>query len=316
MAKTFFSYKCLDSELIDNLRFGRTEFVLFDGSERKIDYKGVEGTANSYYINDNSGAWSPSDVDLKIEGSFSFSNGLSILFDEKKGVLGDKGTLGIACDWIANQSSVRGTFLIDSPINKNSSVKKYNYSFVFPKGIVRGEVLFSFYFYVYSKDEKTKNLPSFIANEKGIKLGEFFSFELFFDGNGSTFPVLDYDGNSGDPLWKLTLDISDPCEETITEKNCCLHINRAHKAYEDLMGKRQGGLDSYLHKEVMASAIQMLIEYSFSIEPELKEQVAKGERFNFGTIAYCISRFHNDLGIKTTSPPQILAESIREYLEG
>ena len=252
---------------------------------------------------------------MKITGSFKFSNSLSILFDTKKGVLGDKGTVGIACDWIAKQSSTRDTILIGSPIQKNTFSNYFNYTFDFPKGTIRGEVVFSFYFYVYSKDSQTQQLPLFIANDKGIRLGEFFSFTLYFDGNGSLFPVVDFDGNPGDPLWKMTLDFSDPSGETLSEETCCLHINRLHKAYDELMGKKQGGSDSFLFKEVMASAIQLLIEYSLLRDPELKKQIDNGESFVFGTIAYYISRFHNDLGIKTTSPPHTLAESLREYLE-
>lgn len=300
--------------MIEQLGFIWKPFDLFDGYKNKIDLGCVEGAPFTYFVNDR-GNWSPSDDDLIIEGAFKFSNSLSSLFDTKSGVLGRKGTAGIACDWIAKQSSVRNTVLIDSSIQKDTSQCEFKYSIAFPKGTVRGEVVFSFYFYVYSKDSETIGLPPFIANEKGIRLGDFFSFTLFFDGNGSQFPVVDYDGNPGDPLWKITLDFSDPLSETLSEKTCCLHINRTHRAYEDLMGKRQGGSDSFLFKEVMASAIQLLIEYSLSKDPELREQIDNGESFDFGTIAYYISRFHNGLGIKTTSPPQTLAESLREYLE-
>ena len=314
MANSFFSYKSLDSEMIEQLGFIWKPFDLSDNLGNTIDTGCVDGVPYTYFVNDR-GNWSPTDDDLRIEGSFKFSNDLTNLFDTKKGVLGDNGTAGIACDWIAKQTSVRNTVLIESPIRKDSSLKEFNYSFVFPKGTLRGEVLFSFYFYVYSIDSTTPGLPSFIANEKGVRLGEFFSFTLFIDGNGSLFPVVDYDGNPGDPLWRMTLDFSDPLSETLSEKTCCLHINRTHKAYEDLMGKRQGGSDSFLFKEVMASAIQLLIEYSLSKDSELRKLIDTGESFDYGTIAYYISRFQNSLGIKTTSPPQTLAESLREYLE-
>lgn len=316
MTKSFFTYKSLDSgKLSDLFKVGRKTIILYDGSGRMMNSKESDGDSTTYFVDDTTGAWSPEDDNLRIEGTFSFNNNPSLLFDTENGILGDNGTAGIACDWIAKQSSVRGTFLLNSPIRKNSSPKEFKYSFVFPKGIIKGEVLFSFYFYVFSKDTRTLKLPAYIANEEGIRLGEFYSFSLFFDGDGSLFPVVDYDGNPGDPLWKMTFEFNDPAGEILSENTCCLHINRAHKAYDDLMGKRQGGSDSFLFKEIMASAIQLLIENAFLKDPDLKKHIDEGERFDIGTIAFCISRFQNDLGIKTTSPPEILAASIREYLE-
>lgn len=315
MSKSLYSFKFLSEDLIQDLAASFSFERFSDENGREISYCLADSGNNCFRIDDKSGDWNPEEHDINIYGQLYFERGLSFLFDQEQGVVGRNGKIGIACEWFVKQTGIRGAFQIDSTISINRLSDSYEFSFCFPRGIIRGDVLFSFVFFIREKDLSLgKN--NFIANEVGTVLGSFLTVDIYFEGNGSLFPVMDFEGVLGDPLWRFIYNSSDPRSDYLIEKNCCLMINTNHPGYAELMKKGARGKNSYLLTDVMSSAIQLLIESALNADATLKNAIEDGEDFDFGTIAYCIKYFSETLRIDVSGTPTRLAESIREYIEG
>lgn len=223
------------------------------------------------------GVWSADKFNLRLKRTVALKN-FKKLFGAD-GIACKNATLGVSVIWTSPDSRQRGSkpiMEIHAPAEMSSETQDHSFlegelEIEFPRARLRGEIDFSIVLYI-SKAGTPAEDENHLANEEGFVLGEFDSFILKIDGNGSLFPVFEvYEQDQ--PLWYVRCDWTDPVSDLFSE-TVSININKAHKNYK-YIDRTQKTFCSQLLVEVMSSALCCIIEKYVLINISIRYLVMK-----------------------------------------
>lgn len=256
----------------------------------------IEGLEKTFKLTDQKVSWDPDIHDLQLQKKIDIVNP-QFLFGEK-GLVATNGTVGIAFEWYSRDSSLR-------QVNKTVEIRSdyisplsIQINVSIPKGMLRGKVTFDIVLYLIEDEKNKYSVP-------GTVLGNLEDFDIVFDGDSSSFPIVEVNEPSK-PLWWVNCDFTDPLYDRFTTDNASIVLNRGHKLARQL--KIEKGLGSSpLLLEILASGLQLIIEkaqLSGDWALIMKDQSDPGSIGQ--AIYYFINTFSWDI-----SSPERLARSIR-----
>lgn len=310
MAADISLFPVITDELKAKMQFIPSEYEFYyvkDDEEIPLTSEPLDDNSSIYKLNDESGHWTPDDFNIGIRRSFSLRN-FKCLFG-KDGVVCQNATLGLAVMWTSADSRQRGIISIGelTAIQNNVSLK---FEYEFQKAQLRGCVEFSTVIYI-KKSGLSTNEERHLANECGFILGEMDKFVLQLDGQGSIFPVYEV-REPGKPLWHIKCDWEDPTSDKFVD-TVSININTAHKNYKFLDKSKPKIYDEQLMKEIMASAIGIIVM-------KLKEQetywdvTTTGQGLETGSVSEAVFYFKEALELDFSSP-EVLSLSIRKLFD-
>lgn len=265
-------------------------------------------SSNNLYLDDPNYEWNPQNQKLFCKISIQV-NSVSSLFSPLIGIATPLSKLGIAVIWRCKESKTRGTInLEDIEITENLIASNLNSEFSIKPKMLIGKI--NFKFMIYLKEFTPCDNRFGFANKPGTILGLINSKDIYIDGNGSMFPIMDEDINS-DLLWRDEICFED-FDETFDDDSFCLYFNKNHSNYADLVSTHNKNKHSQLFKEVLAQAIFDLIEYARDKDDKFMQTITGV--YDDGSIAKQLKFFINVCQWNLESPYQSL-KSIRKYIE-
>ncbi len=264
-------------------------------------------SANNMYLEDPNFEWNPQDQKLNCKISIEIHSPTS-LFSPIVGVATPSSKLGVAVIWRCKESKARGSVSLDNlEITENSIERYLETEFSIEPGILIGKINFTFVIYLKSYVPCEKSFG--FATIPGTILGIIDNKDIYIDGNGSMFPILDEVSNSK-LLWRTEISFDD-LTETFDEYSFCLYFNKNHEDYECLVTKNKNK-HSQLFKEVLAQALFDFIEYARSRDDQFIDNL-EGD-FEDGSIGRQLKFFINVCQWKLETSHSTL-NSIRNFIE-
>ena len=317
MSKPIFLYPSLNDELKDGIFQAKKyeiSYTYVGGEEKKLDYDPAEAGLSINLLKTD-GVWSADKFNLRLKRTIALKN-FKKLFGAD-GIACKNATLGVSVIWTSPDSRQRGSkpiMEIHAPAEMSSETQDHSFlegelEIEFPRASLRGEIDFSIVLYI-SKAGTPAEDENHLANEEGFVLGEFDSFILKIDGNGSLFPVFEvYEQDQ--PLWYVRCDWTDPVSDLFSE-TVSININKAHKNYK-YIDRTQKTFCSQLLVEVMSSALCCIIEKIRA--DQYLDQILGDEELERGTVGEAVRYFADTLGWDCTSPDK-LSLSTRKFFDG
>ena len=231
------------------------------------------------------GIWNPVEHDLFLEITMRFN---PATFFGAEGIACSNAALGIVLEWTSPESSQRGHSNI-VPFRRESGKVKATLFLRFDRNQFRGQVQLSASFYVVEPDSAPDSAERHLANRSGLCLGSLGgTCSLFFDGNGSLFPFVEYAGLPDDALWRIRYESSDPCEDLFVADMVCLEINNRHPdypAYKGVDGQKGG---TPMERQIVASWLTMFLLILKERNPDVFECLKNDTylKFSDGSIAH------------------------------
>lgn len=258
---------------------------------------------------DSNAVWHPDLFDLSILCKCSVNS--PVFLFGPNGIAPKNSTIGVAIQWTAKGSSVRGIQPI-GVLKLNDKVPVLIEGDVsFPSKVLKGLLSLKVIYYLKEVKSIEKN-ERHLANIPGTILGELDETRVLIDGNGSVFPIVETSA-PGEPLWWVDCNWNDPREDSFTEENFCIHLNTAHKDYPSL-NENEGLSNSPLLAEIIATSLQMLITNVLS-DQTAAEDTKKGHNLEAGSISAVIHYFMQTFDWNTDiNSPEKMAISIRKDL--
>jgi hypothetical protein len=300
-------FPVVDAPLFRRLGFEAepyTFYYMFEGEVRQLD---VESAADgqTFKLLDPLGNWNPQE--------FGFTARREIVIRHPHALFGVNGvapsmaSVGAAVMWLSRSSGMRGAVAFDSPITNERLPAVRTFEHSFSPGVFRGDFILKTVLYLHEYKGHTRQ-ESHLAHNSGTILGELDTVKILIDGKGSVFPILEVNEPSL-PLWRVECNWDDPLTEPFDTDTVVIYLNSAHPGYKSLI---QGDLrESFLLKEVTASALQVIVQYAQNSEFWNDIVAGKGEE---GSVGQALHYFITTLDWKTDSPER-LALSIREYID-
>ena len=310
MAADVSLFPVITDELQEKMKFTTSDYIFYyvkEDEEIPLMYEPVDESSLVNKLNDDNGYWTPDDFNIGVKRRITLRN-FECVFG-KNGVVCRDAVLGIAVMWTSSDSKQRGVI----PVGDLSAVQRQcilNLEHEFALAQLRGTVELSTIVYI-----KNAGTPDYeedhLANEYGFVLGELDRFVLQLDGQGSMFPV--YEVNEpGKPLWYIKCDWDDPTYDKFID-SVSININTAHKNYKFLDKSKPRIYDEQLMKEIMASAIVIIVT-------KLKEQesywdvTTSGKDLANGSVSEAVYYFMDTLGLDFSSP-EVLSLSVRKLFD-
>lgn len=317
MATPIFLYPSLTNEMRNNIfqskKYGFS-YTDTDGMERDLEYESSEISSAVNCLRTD-GIWSPEKHNLRVKRTIALRKYRSLFGSE--GLACKNARLGVSLVWTSSDSRQRGAVpVLVFGISEEQFADRSDHTFTegeidfeFPPAKIRGDVSLSVVLYIAEAGTPTKD-EAHLANEEGFVLGEFDSFVLRLDGNGSLFPVYEvFEKNQ--PLWYVRCDWTDPILDSFSE-SVSININTAHKNYKYL-DRKQKTFCPQLFVEVMSSALCCIIEKIRS--EKYLDQILGEDEMEPGSVGEVIHYFANTLEWDFSSPDQ-LSLSTRKFFDG
>lgn len=310
MSVTIIPFPSLNNNLLKRIGFCAEEYKAYymhNGirCDLKVESEDENNrTYSSIKLSDDNCQWHPETHKFSLERKFNIRNP-KFLFGEN-GLASEKSSLGIAVRWFSKDSNQRG--VVDcGNFDYGSIIPEFNLCLHIEKGQLRGVVFLETI--IYLKFNASPN-DKFYARKEGTVLGTIDESRLSIDGTGSIFPVVEVD-EPGKPLWYLRFNWMDPLEDSFSEENVLLCINKSNPRYELL--KMDEGLKSspYL-TEIIACAMQTIV--TKVMEAESWEEIFQGKNLVPGSIGQAVNYFISTFNWDVSSPER-LALTIRKDLE-
>lgn len=287
-------------------------YYRYHGEERQLEATTSDTStskASVLQLTDPACHWHPDTCNLIIRGK-CVMNVPGFLFGEKGLAASDGGIIGIAVSWMNPDASQRGVVPV-SEITKGSPAPcEINGEIVFQKEQLRGTLILQTILYLKKKG-KSEGLEIYQASEEGTVLGVLDETRVIIDGNGSLFPIHEVSAPN-EPLWWVRCEWNDPLEDSFTDDNFCIYLNRAHKDYTAL-NVNEGIKNSALLMEILSSSLQLLIMKVLNDETA-KEATLQGNVIE-GSVSAMVNYFIRvfDIGYDIDYP-ETLAIDIRKAL--
>ena len=296
-------YKKMDKELSEkvNLEIEIPRIYYIENNENKeIE---IEANFNNVLaINSVDSMWSPNENDLNIKQLFKF-NQPDILYG-KNGITMDDNKIGLAVHIHSRNSNFQQTLDISSIPNTGSSFEvEFNHKF--NMGTLRGNIIIDFFLYL--KELVQYDIQH--ANKIGMVLseGNIHSLELITDGDGSAFPMSEFEDKDG-PLWKLEKNWIEPNIDMFDISNVNLSLNTSHKLFEQVKAGKTRAARAIMG-DIMINAISMIIQEVILIE---KYTIDDKDDVLPGSILQAVQYWVNTFEVETKSLFTI-SNSLRRY---
>nr|WP_263314752.1 hypothetical protein [Mammaliicoccus sp. Marseille-Q6498] len=296
-------YKKMDEELSKkvDLKIQPPKLYYIDDSVNK-EIVVNEDFDDILTINSYDSMWSPNENNLNVKQLFIF-NSPSALYGDK-GVTMEGNEIGLGAHIHSRNSNFQKTLHI-STIPNIQDTKYIEFSHVFNMGTLRGNIVIDFFLYLH-KIESYNNIQ---ADKVGMVLseGNIHSLEVIVDGEGSVFPISEFEDKNG-PLWKLDKNWIEPNIDMFDISNVNLSLNTSHALFEQVKSGKTRASKAIM-SEIMLNAMSMIIQevlivenYSLDGEDEILQ----------GSILQAVQYWVNAFEIDTTSLFSI-SNSIRNY---
>lgn len=207
---------------------------------------------NEILISDLDSNWSPDLNELKVEISVQIEK--PILLFGANGVTDYKNKIGFG----AHVYSSEGKFQYSQNLGTISYQNQENFWLLtktFPPGSLRGKVFFHLFLYLQEVHQVQKHQ----ANLAGMKLSEsnLCEFSISVDGEGSTFPIGEYEEKGG-PLWKMETYFTEPDTDLFNYDNIRILFNTKHPVFAQVKEEKTK-VSKTLMQEIMIEAMAMII---------------------------------------------------------
>ena len=294
MSVSILPYPFLDDKTKEKIRFQHEPFSFYFIDEKNLKHDLLLKTDDygSFidYITDISGKWNPDYYGLSLRLSISLMT-FQCLFGNN-GIAGKHAKIGLAVQWMSNDSKQRGVFrIVEFGCNDISPLRR-EVEFSFPKGLLRGKICFKIIMYLAQAGELESN-EYHLINTPGHLLGELEKKEIIIDGTGSDFPIYNDENSSpSDPLWTLVYECDDPTENLFSDSVKIL-LNKAHRNY-DFINKESKSFNGQLLAEIIASALTIIIDEVRKNKSDW-QLIMDGSNLADGSVGQAIFYFKNTL---------------------
>ncbi len=308
MQNTISLYRYLDEKLLNKIGY-EVEPVIFSHTseeEERLFFLEEDGEErlDVYLMNDKEGIWDPGIHDLTVRQWCSIE--MPRFLFGSSGIATEDSCIGIAVSWYSRTSALRGIKPLSSFKSNVLGPKEFDLEVTFKKGQLRGAVVIETILYLKKSGQQTE---SGFATETGTVLGILDRKVLFFDGEGSEFPIVEIE-DPAKPLWWVECNWTDPLTDLFDTDNVRIYLNQKHR-YSKEINFRKGIGQTPLLIEILASAFQIIIsELSQGTE---WTDIKLGQNFEKGSIGEAIYYFLSTFDWDTSSPEK-LAKTIREGL--
>lgn len=293
MSKSILFYNVIDEEMFNKMGYTsqplQGSYVNEENEDIQLTIELVEGQENAYQVVDPKVHWDPAIHNLILQQEVEIANS-QFLFGVG-GLVSEDAVLGLAYRWYSKESSLIKVKPVKNFTAQDFPNQQFDIDINVKEGSLRGRVAFEVILY---------------RLDTGAVLGILEKTEIFFDGDASTFPIVEV--NQPDkPLWWVRCDFSEPLHEQFREDNVAIVLNMSHRQARQLRLERGIG-SSPLLVEVIASGLQIIIERIKSTGDWELILKGEGEPGSIGeALYYFIDTFSWDI-----SSPEQLAISIRE----
>lgn len=309
MSTVFSLFPTLNGNMKSRIRFQPEEYKFFytnNHQETGLEHEPVEGMLSTFKMTDSLN-WNADDFNWGFSRKYVIKT-YNFLFGSE-GIAPQGAVLGLAAIWTSSESRQRGVIDIGELRYSEEDRLELSAYKVFLKAQLRGMVDISTVIYVKSPADSIGDKESHLANRAGIVLGELDKISIIMDGDGSVFPIYEFEDTS-QPLWYVNCEWEDPTYEKFSD-SVSIYINRKHKNYK-YVDKKSKYFDEQLIKEIISSSIMIIIQ-------KVKDsgywiQTENGENLEIGSVSQALYYFINTLKWDTTTT-ESLSVSMRRYMD-
>jgi hypothetical protein len=301
----------LTQELFQKIGYSSTDYSFeYDLPYRSVplfaeSITGKEHIQTQFLLRDDLNVWNSEIHNLRFKREIVIQNPAHLF--GVSGIAGQSAEIGVAVVWASKPSSQRGIFVGES-FDIHTTKREFTVSGEFPAGLLRER--FQLTTILYLKKQGTFNEEErHLAQKPGVLLGDLGTTIFHLSGKGSIFPIFSYKENG--PLWRVECNWGDPRTDPFDDENVRIILNENHPDYRFLESTDRKKL-SPLMKEIIASAIQIIIEKAASEVP--LQDIMEGTDVERGSVCMAIQYFIQTFELDTSSSEN-LAFSLRTYLD-
>lgn len=292
--------------------FDMSNFYSFRYSSQEKDYalKAIDEDRGGYVLKDEADDfWNPELNNLKVSRQIRVRHARRLYGSGTTPVACHDAKIGLAVAWYS-PSSGRRNILGRREIQNSDEEQVIQISGEFPRASLRGRIDFSVLLYLAKSGHPYQD-KSYLANESGTILGEMEKITIYIDGDAAMFPITFSSLGKDQPLWSLETNFDNPETEEFSS-SVLLVVNSDNPEAEFLDKRKKDVYNSFLMKEIVASAMVLLVETIREYDDQFSflDDVEPGG----STVANVIYYFKNTLGWDLETP-QSVSVSARNFLE-
>ena len=277
-----------------------------------MDLRDNEGNGLYYsaVISDPRCAWEPESHELHLRQAFSLQNTRAWFGPE--GVVAGDAVLGLALHWSSTGSEQQGT-VQTGEIKKVSVETQAEGCLSFGKGFLKGSIIVELLVYL-KKAGVPRSDEKHLCNATGTVLGTLMHYELYIDGNGSTFPIVT-ESNPDKPLWTVDYNPDDMMTDPFDYEHVAIVLNSAHRDYH-LISQDSSDYCLPFFSEVLSDALVVMtaILKDSAREQGVWDDILAGQNYDPGSVAAAMNYFVTKLEWDTDDL-QKLSESVHKFID-
>lgn len=281
-------YKTIDRETLDKLNIViKRNYYYYnsDNIKKNIEEIQFDKYTNVFKLEDPDFEWNNKMHSLYIDIELSMNN-TNLLFDS---FCCKDAILGIGIEWKPEKSRIRNCKKIGELCNNID-----NYNFKVEKILIddlNSNVDFSWLIYVAKPGND--NSRKMYGNSRGLILGDGPLWKIIVEGEGSVFPIREI-SLQNEPLWSYYCDFDDIYEDSFSDENIKIIINKNHRLYQYIHHSNPK-FDKNVFIEVLSSALVMLILEIKNKNKENRDEYnidfsKKGQKNSI----YSVLKYYND----------------------
>jgi len=281
---------------------GRCKMELRDNEGNGLYYNAV--------ISDPQCAWEPENHELYLRQVFSLQNAKK--WFGPKGIVARNAVIGFALHWSSTGSEQQGTVQAGE-IKRTSEEIQSEGVLSFGKGFLKGSIVVELLVYL-KKAGVPKENERHLCNSTGTVLGRLMHYELYVDGNGSTFPIV-IENNPDKPLWTVNYNPDDMMTDPFDYEHVAIVLNSAHRDYP-MINQESPDYNISFFSEVLSDALVVMTEIlrNSAKEQGVWEDILSGDNYDPGSVAAAMNYFITKLGWNTYDL-QSLSESVHVFID-
>ena len=285
-------YKKIDDKLIkdSNIRFSALSLSYYSTDTLNEENINIESNELNYIqINEYDSMWSPNENNLILKQSLLIEKPYLLFGDG--GVTCKNNLIGLAVHIHSKSSSFQKTVSVGTIKNQRDKLE-LEFEYEFEPSSIRGIVYLDFFLYLNQLNES----QTYMANVEGMLLSNenINSIELVIDGEGSSFPITEFDDRKG-PLWKLEKNWYSAEEDTFDASNVSLSLNISHPIFKEIRKETRRINQSYMNN-IMTQAIAIIIQQVVIVEDydldDVEESLIPGTILS--AVSYWVKTFDVD----------------------
>lgn len=304
-----FLYKTITNEIINNMEINFTRDFFYYSNDKKLIFRENKDNCANHFNNknisliDDSNEWDYHSQTLLLDVTMDFKVPKEIFTNDK--IVYYNTILGVGLTWRSNGSRLikhikLGEFIV---FDEKVSLKKSNIEI----GPINGNVSFNLVLYISLPG--TLDDMYFCANDEGIILYNDNIWNIIVEGDGSIFPIIEEE-NENAPLYQIRCDFNDMYEDSFSNENVAIILNKSHPLYGYLYPKANT-INDLIGSEVFSTALTFLITKIKKQNGEDKIDFTKQGCFDsiFNTLRY----FNDVLGIDINKSDEELLLSVKKF---